>query len=32
MTVVSFGEARPAVNGVNETAFQLNRRAQFTVR
>ena len=32
MTVVSYGEARPAVNGSGETAFQLNRRAQFTVR
>ena len=32
MTVVSYGEARPAVNGSGETAFQLNRRVQFTVR
>ena len=32
MTVVSYGEARPAVNGSGETAFQLNRRAQFVVR
>ena len=30
MTTV--GEARPAVNGTGETAWQLNRRAQFTVR
>ena len=32
MTVVSFGEARPAVNGSSETAFQLNRRAEFSTR
>lgn len=32
MTVVSYGEARPAVNGTGETAYQLNRRAQFVVR
>jgi peptidoglycan-associated lipoprotein len=32
MTVVSFGEARPAVNGAGETAFQLNRRAEFSTR
>jgi peptidoglycan-associated lipoprotein len=32
MTVVSYGEARPAVNGTGETAWQLNRRAQFVVR
>jgi peptidoglycan-associated lipoprotein len=32
MTTVSYGEARPAVNGTGETAWQLNRRAQFTVR
>jgi len=32
MTVVSYGEARPAVNGSGETAFQLNRRAAFTIR
>jgi peptidoglycan-associated lipoprotein len=32
MAVVSYGEARPAVNGTGETAWQLNRRAQFVVR
>ncbi len=32
MTVVSYVEARPAVNGTGETAWQLNRRAQFVVR
>ena len=32
MTVVSYGEARPAVNGSGETAYQLNRRAAFTIR
>ena len=32
MTVVSFGEARPAVNGAGEAAFQLNRRAEFSTR
>ena len=32
MSVVSYGEARPAVNGTGETAWQLNRRAQFVVR
>ncbi len=32
MSVVSYGEARPAVNGTSETAWQLNRRAQFVVR
>lgn len=32
MTVVSYGEARPAVNGTGETAWQLNRRAAFVVR
>ena len=32
LTTVSYGEARPAVNGTGETAWQLNRRAQFTVR
>lgn len=32
MTVVSYGEARPAVNGTGETAWQLNRRAQFVIR
>ncbi len=32
MTIVSYGEARPAVKGTGETAYQLNRRAQFVVR
>ena len=32
MTIVSYGEARPAVRGTGETAWQLNRRAQFVVR
>ncbi|MAG32440.1 MAG: peptidoglycan-associated lipoprotein [Deltaproteobacteria bacterium] len=32
MSVVSYGEARPAVSGSGESAWQLNRRAQFTVR
>ena len=32
ISVVSYGEARPAVNGTGETAWQLNRRAQFVVR
>lgn len=32
LTTVSYGESRPAVNGTGETAWQLNRRAQFTVR
>lgn len=32
MEVVSYGESRPAVNGRGETAWQLNRRAQFVVR
>lgn len=32
MEIVSYGEARPAVNGRGETAWQLNRRAQFVVR
>ncbi len=32
ITTVSYGEARPAVSGTGETAYQLNRRAQFTVR
>ncbi|MEM9177351.1 MAG: peptidoglycan-associated lipoprotein Pal [Myxococcota bacterium] len=32
LSVVSYGEARPAVNGTGETAWQLNRRAQFVVR
>ena len=32
VTTVSYGEARPAVSGSGETAFQLNRRAEFSVR
>jgi peptidoglycan-associated lipoprotein len=32
MTVISYGEARPAVSGRGETAWQLNRRAEFKVR
>lgn len=32
MSTVSYGEARPAVNGTGETAWQLNRRAQFVIR
>ena len=32
MTVVSYGEARPAVNGSGETAYQLNRRAEFKLQ
>ena len=32
MSAVSYGEARPAVSGTGETAWQLNRRAQITVR
>jgi peptidoglycan-associated lipoprotein len=32
MSVVSYGEARPAVSGTGETAWQLNRRAEFRVR
>ena len=32
MSIVSYGEARPAVNGSGETAWRLNRRAQFQVR
>ena len=32
MSTVSYGEARPAVNGSGETAYQLNRRAEFVVR
>lgn len=32
MTIVSYGEARPAVNGTGETAWQLNRRAEFVIR
>lgn len=32
MSTVSYGEARPAVSGSGETAWQLNRRAEFRVR
>jgi peptidoglycan-associated lipoprotein len=32
MTIVSYGEARPAVSGTGDTAWQLNRRAEFQVR
>lgn len=32
MTIVSYGEAQPAVNGTGETAWQLNRRAEFQIR
>jgi peptidoglycan-associated lipoprotein len=32
MTVVSYGEARPAVSGTGEAAWQLNRRVDFSVR
>jgi peptidoglycan-associated lipoprotein len=32
MSVISYGEARPAVSGTGETAWQLNRRAEFKVR
>ena len=32
MSIVSYGEAKPAVSGTGETAYQLNRRAEFRVR
>lgn len=32
LTIVSYGEARPAVSGSGETAYQLNRRTEFVVR
>ena len=32
MTVISYGEARPAVSGRGESAWRLNRRAEFKVR
>ena len=32
MTVVSYGEARPAVQGTGEKVWQLNRRVDFSVR
>ena len=32
MSIVSYGEAQPAVSGSGETAWQLNRRAEFQVR
>jgi peptidoglycan-associated lipoprotein len=31
MTIVSYGEIRPAANGNNESAWELNRRAEFQV-
>lgn len=31
MTIVSYGEARPAVSGTGEAAWRLNRRADFAV-
>lgn len=32
MEIVSYGEARPAVSGYGESAWRLNRRAEFKVR
>ena len=32
MTVISYGEARPAVSGRGESAWSMNRRAEFKVR
>ena len=32
MSIVSYGEAQPAVSGTGETAWALNRRANFRVR
>jgi len=32
ITTISYGESRPAVSGTGETAWQLNRRAEFTIR
>ena len=32
MSVVSYGEARPAASGMGESVYQLNRRVQFTIR
>ena len=32
INVVSYGVAQPAVSGTGETAWQLNRRAEFSVR
>jgi len=32
MTIVSYGEAQPAVSGTGETVWSLNRRAEFKVR
>ncbi len=32
MSIVSYGEAQPAVSGSGATAWQLNRRAEFRVR
>ena len=31
MSIVSYGEARPAVSGSGETAWQLNRRVEFKI-
>lgn len=32
MAIVSYGEAKPAVSGYGESAWRLNRRAEFKVR
>ncbi len=32
MSIVSYGEAQPAVSGRGESAWRLNRRAEFSVR
>ena len=32
MSIISYGEARPAVSGSGEAAWRLNRRAEFRVR
>jgi outer membrane protein OmpA-like peptidoglycan-associated protein len=32
MTIISYGEAQPAVSGAGEAAWRLNRRAEFQVR
>jgi len=32
MTIVSYGEARPAVSGAGESVWKMNRRAEFRVR
>jgi outer membrane protein OmpA-like peptidoglycan-associated protein len=31
MTIVSYGEIRPAANGNSESAWSMNRRAEFNV-